>query len=150
MVASAAAVEGVAGGLGGVLSLLATYPLKTVYTHQANESREERAGPQSNTGKPSALREVLEVLRMYRLEGLYRGIGPSLIETSASSLIFFWTYALLRDIAVSWRLAASGRNAAGMDSKSVAIGPMASIGISSLAAVTQLLLTSPFQASGSG
>lgn len=88
--ASDALVEGVAGGVGSALALLATYPLKTLYTVQALEA--ERDG--------KAALSVLDILRRYRLTELFVGLEPSLVETAASSGIYFYLYSKLRAYAV--------------------------------------------------
>ena len=75
--------DSIAGGVGAVGALLVTYPLKTIYTLQAL------------AGTPDGAKAlgILDVMRKYRLGGLYVGIGPNIVESFASNWVFFGAFA---------------------------------------------------------
>mmetsp|Transcript_11272 Transcript_11272/g.24282 ORF Transcript_11272/g.24282 Transcript_11272/m.24282 type:complete len:394 (-) Transcript_11272:1167-2348(-) len=150
---SEAVVEGVSGAVGSVLALLATYPLKTIYTLQA-------LSVQPQGGKDAAaVLSTLDIIRKYRLSGLYIGIEPNVIESAVSSGVYFYLYSKLRDIAVrsnQARLAAKQKaregaaaaaatdqaEAAG-SSKNVNIGVLASLLVAAIAGAGNQLITLP-------
>lgn len=76
---SDASVEAVSGSVGSVLALVATYPLKTIYTLQALSS---------GTDKTAAL-SVFEILKKYKL-GVYSGLEPNIVEAGVSSGVYFY------------------------------------------------------------
>lgn len=76
---SDATVEAVSGSIGSIVSLVATYPLKTIYTLQAL----------STSGDASAALSTLDVIKKYKL-GLYAGLEPNIVESGLSSGVYFY------------------------------------------------------------
>ncbi|KAG1680396.1 hypothetical protein FOA52_015487 [Chlamydomonas sp. UWO 241] len=139
---SAAVVEAVSGSVSSVISLLATYPLKTIYTLQALDSGQD-------SGKAAA--SVLEIISKYKLGGLYVGIEPNIFESGLSSGVYFYLYSRLRGLAVSQQRAARARaqgpgkpgDAGGSGTKHEAIGVLASLLVAALAGAGNQLVTMP-------
>ena len=94
---SEAAVEAISGCIGSILALLATYPLKSVYTLQATATNANS----QNLG-------ILGILLKYKLQGLYAGIGPNMFETAVSSSVYFGLYARLKSLVIKARTDQSG------------------------------------------
>ncbi|KAJ9516956.1 hypothetical protein QJQ45_027399 [Haematococcus lacustris] len=86
-----AVVEAVSGAAGSVLALLATYPLKTIYTIQALSA--------GNSGAPTL--SALDIVLKYRLRGLFVGVEPNIVESALSSGVYFYLYSKLRHLVVS-------------------------------------------------
>eukprot|EP00201_Polytomella_parva_P006117 CAMPEP_0175079942 /NCGR_PEP_ID=MMETSP0052_2-20121109/25175_1 /TAXON_ID=51329 ORGANISM="Polytomella parva, Strain SAG 63-3" /NCGR_SAMPLE_ID=MMETSP0052_2 /ASSEMBLY_ACC=CAM_ASM_000194 /LENGTH=345 /DNA_ID=CAMNT_0016350473 /DNA_START=68 /DNA_END=1105 /DNA_ORIENTATION=- len=126
MPVSAAAAEGVSGALGSVLALLATYPLKTIYTYQAL----------ADTG---ASLSILDVIRKYKLAGLYVGVEPNVIESASSSGVYFYLYSKLRHFIVEHFI-----NSDGSDSRTKSIGVLASLLVATVAGAGNQMVTLPF------
>mmetsp|Transcript_21859 Transcript_21859/g.37345 ORF Transcript_21859/g.37345 Transcript_21859/m.37345 type:complete len:428 (+) Transcript_21859:27-1310(+) len=146
---SEAMVESVSGALASVVALLATFPIKTIYTHQA-----------LTVVGDGAAQSVLDIVRKYKLRGLYVGVEPNIIESAASSGCYFYLYSALRHWAVTRSQAAATATAGqGQQGKAPAavsdkqqetgstkhhsIGIMASLMVSSLAGMGNQLLTLP-------
>jgi adenine nucleotide transporter 17 len=104
---SSAAVEAWAGGLGSLVALLSTYPLKTIYTLQAIEARrrghDERASLLALAAREPRLllHHALARARELDVRGLYTGLRPAAIETVASTAVYFYFYSLLRHAVVA-------------------------------------------------
>eukprot|EP00798_Chlamydomonas_sp_ICE-L_P021738 gene21738-28760_t len=90
MTVSDASAEAVSGAMGSVIALLGTYPLKTIYTSQALSAGQRGVAAAS----------ALDIIRRYKLSGLYVGIGPNVVESALSSGVYFYLYSRLRALAV--------------------------------------------------
>lgn len=110
---SDALVNGLAGAGGGIVAQLLTYPLQAVNTRQHTE-RKARAvvitdlvakGDEddasllslpSNKNWPrtggTTLEEIWKVIKQEGWEGLYRGLGPSLVGTACSQGVYYFFY----------------------------------------------------------
>ncbi|KAF8056394.1 ufc1 [Scenedesmus sp. PABB004] len=146
--ASSAAVEAVAGGLGSLAALVATYPLKTIYTLQAIRMQEAKGRRLSAAERGALLRDPAALLRalLPSLGALYSGLQPAAVETTASNAIYFYFYSLLRGAAVSALRARRGQPpVAGAAARREDIGVAASLGVAALAGAINMLATSPAQ-----
>uniref|UniRef100_A0A7S0YCV8 Uncharacterized protein n=1 Tax=Polytomella parva TaxID=51329 RepID=A0A7S0YCV8_9CHLO len=130
MPVSAAAAEGVSGALGSVLAMLATYPLKTIYTYQALAGKSDQN---------AAALTILDVIRKYKLSGLYIGIEPNLIESGVSSGVYFYLYSKIRHFIVQHLNSSDGS-----DSRNKSIGVLASLFVATAAGAGNQLVTLPF------
>lgn len=92
---SQALADSIAGAIGGVGALLLTYPLKTIYTLQAL----------SGTSEKQAL-SILDVIRRYKLRGLYTGIEPNVFDSAISNGVYFYLYARCKRAVIARRLRA--------------------------------------------
>lgn len=151
-------MESLSGATGSLIALLATYPLKTLYTLQAIDAR---SSPKSvDSAKRHLLLQLLRnphqtirtssnLLSHQKLRVLYSGIKPAAIETPISSAIYFYIYSLLRSAVIlrSRRTAnrnkASGQSINGSRNEQIGVG--ASLLVAALAAAGNQLLTSPLQ-----
>lgn len=87
-----AVVEAISGCIGSIIALLATYPLKSVYTLQATAS----SGSGQHLG-------IIGLLLKYKLKGLYTGIGPNIFDTATSSTVYFGLYSQLKTLVIRSR-----------------------------------------------
>lgn len=94
---SQALADSLAGSVGAVGALLLTYPLKTVYTLQALSG--------TGTAGQQAL-SILDVIKRYKLRGLYTGIEPNILESAISNGVYFFLYAQCKRAVISRRLTA--------------------------------------------
>ncbi|GAX81998.1 hypothetical protein CEUSTIGMA_g9426.t1 [Chlamydomonas eustigma] len=133
---SEAVVEAASGAIGSILALIATYPLKTIYTLQALNT--------SKDGK--ALLSMLDIISKYRLKGLYVGISPNILESGISSAVYFYLYSRLRNLAVRSRQQGSTQpNEAGTpsSSKDQQIDVLSSLLVAAVAGIGNQLVTMP-------
>lgn len=148
---SDAAIEGVAGAIGAVISLSATYPLLTVSTLRALNHKEVQAGfvelAVHSKRLPSPLREIVEHTRSKGWKALFAGLKPAVVATAASQGIYFYIYSILRQIAVAHKK--SGQRARS-DPKSINssvrdedISVTASMLVAGLAGCANVLATNP-------
>lgn len=152
MSASKAAVEGFAGGVGSLIALVTTYPLKTIYTLQAiravkqqnaNASKEE---VRQVTRNPYRLIAALcSSLQQSDITALYAGLKPAAVETVASSAIYFYFYSLLRQSVVAYNRKQRGNTASTASARTEDIGVVASLCVAALAGAGNQLITTPAQ-----
>ncbi|GLI67815.1 hypothetical protein VaNZ11_012068 [Volvox africanus] len=148
---SNAVVEGCSGALGSVIALLATYPLKTIYTLQALSTGGSSVS-EAEADVSSRLLAVARFLKQYKvcnrqvllyvhkiLSTLYAGLGPNVVESALSSGVYFFFYSKLREQAVI--LSKRGCSAAGNRSKD--IGVIASLLVATTAGALNQLITMP-------
>ncbi|GIL56566.1 hypothetical protein Vafri_11907 [Volvox africanus] len=137
---SDAVVEGCSGALGSVIALLATYPLKTIYTLQAlSTGGSSVSGAEAETS--SRLLAVARFLKQYKLSMLYAGLGPNVVESALSSGVYFFFYSKLREHAVI--LSRRGCCAAGAENRSKDIGVIASLLVATAAGALNQIITMP-------
>ncbi|GIL93404.1 hypothetical protein Vretimale_6054 [Volvox reticuliferus] len=137
---SNAVVEGCSAALGSVIALLATYPLKTIYTLQAlSTGGSSVSQAEAETG--SRLLAVARFLEQYKLSTLYAGLGPNIVESALSSGVYFFFYSKLREQAVIW--SKRGCSAAGAENRSKDIGVIASLLVATVAGGLNQLITMP-------
>mmetsp|Transcript_9609 Transcript_9609/g.23829 ORF Transcript_9609/g.23829 Transcript_9609/m.23829 type:complete len:430 (-) Transcript_9609:780-2069(-) len=136
---SDASVEAVSGSVGSVLALVATYPLKTIYTLQALS-----AGNDS-----TAALSVIDILKKYKL-GVYSGLNPNIVESAVSSGVYFYLYSKLRHFVVTCREslhtgagAAPAPASSGGSTKNKDIGVLSSLLVAALAGAGNQLITMP-------
>eukprot|EP00878_Enallax_costatus_P019269 GHUV01020325.1.p1 GENE.GHUV01020325.1~~GHUV01020325.1.p1 ORF type:complete len:289 (+),score=89.62 GHUV01020325.1:238-1104(+) len=148
---SKAAVEAVAGGIGSLIALFATYPLKTIYTLQAIRAAENTKGRQLSAQERRELlsspAKLLQAL-LPTLGTLYSGLQPAAIETTASNAIYFYFYSLLRAVAVSTFRAQRGLpavKAGSTEARTEDIGVPASLLVAAVAGAVNMFCTSPAQ-----
>lgn len=141
------------------VALLATYPLKTLYTLAAIDASPAAAtaapcGALSAAAKRRLLLQLLTSPRRSLAEAvarcrlLYAGLQPAAIETPISSLFFFYLYSTLRRAAAERqrrRRAGSGRAGSGGGARAEQLGAGTSLLIAAAAAAANHLLTSPLQ-----
>ncbi|KAG2426984.1 hypothetical protein HXX76_012768 [Chlamydomonas incerta] len=143
---SKAVVEALSGSVGSVLALLATYPLKTIYTLQALSTGSGDGAPSVPTDENKAL-AVLRFLQTYKLSTLYAGMGPNIVESGLSSGVYFFFYSALKERAVAWQRARAAR--AGVISSGPGggrgdnIGVVASLLVATAAGALNQLITMP-------
>lgn len=137
---SDAAVEGLSGAAGGILALVATYPLMTISTVQATRSKQALQGlPVANVNvRAGTLSDLSEVVREHGWTGLYRGLQASLLGTAVSQGIYFYFYSQLRQLAV-----AQQRHTLAAQANSQDIGLASSLAVAFLAGCGNVLLTNP-------
>ncbi|KXZ43119.1 hypothetical protein GPECTOR_102g72 [Gonium pectorale] len=145
---STAVVEGVSGSLGSVIALLATYPLKTIYTLQALSTGGGSHAPAEalDEGAWGRLLATLEFLQTYKLSNLYAGLGPNVVESGLSSGVYFFFYSKLRQQAVAWsraRAAAAGKDASSGGGGGKDVGVLASLLVATAAGALNQLITMP-------
>lgn len=138
--ASNAAIEGASGAMGGIIALLATYPLMTVSTMQATRGR-TRDIEQQNLTVPAKKRsgflaDVAELVSKHGWTGLYRGLEPALLGTAVSQGVYFYLYSSFRQMAVA-------RMQTQQKTKSEDIGVGGSLLVAALAGCGNVLLTTP-------
>lgn len=146
---SKAVIDGFAGGIGSLVALFATYPLKTVYTLQAIRAA-KAADPSADAreaARAALRRHPLRALaRAAQREApvLYAGVRPAALETALSSALYFWLYSLLRQAVAraQQRRRAAGGGAAKSDAD---IGVLASLLVAALAGAGNQLVTTPAQ-----
>lgn len=156
--ASKATQEALAGGIGSLIALGVTYPLKTTYTLQAIRAIKEDAKHSGEdaptvaerirrvaTSPAEAVRVLCRDSRLRRdLEAAYAGIAPSAVETAASTAVYFYLYSLLRQAAATGlrrgRSGSDGSSGGGDD-----IGIAASLLVAALAGAGNMLATTPAQ-----
>ncbi|KAI8471783.1 MAG: mitochondrial carrier [Monoraphidium minutum] len=156
-------VEGVAGAVGAVISMTATYPLITVVTLRALDTQDDGAGGRRLPGAlgllPSAVQEVIHHSRDKGWRSLYAGLKPSVFATATSQGIYFYVYSALRGATVTAQVAAARRQqrarpgggggggggaaADASDAHSAAIGVGASLLVASAAGCINVMLTIP-------
>lgn len=131
---SDASVEAVSGAAGSILALVATYPLKTIYTLQALSSSNDSAGALS----------VVEILKKYKL-GVYSGLEPNIVEAGVSSGVYFYLYSKLRHFVVTMResLHTGDAPASTGSTKNKDIGVLSSLMVAALAGAGNQLITMP-------
>eukprot|EP00884_Botryococcus_braunii_P011532 jgi/Botrbrau1/2037/Bobra.0047s0017.1 len=139
---SDAAVEGVSGALGGIVALVATYPLLTVTTLQATRSSNVTGSVSDQftvpfKKKPGTLSDVAEVISKHGWTGLYRGLRVALIGTALSQGIYFYLYSNLRQLAVK-----RNRKLHRLHSNDITVAE--SLVVAFLAGCGNVLLTNPF------
>ncbi|PNW86626.1 hypothetical protein CHLRE_02g094250v5 [Chlamydomonas reinhardtii] len=143
---SKAVVEAVSGSVGSVLALLATYPLKTIYTLQALSTGSGDAAPSVPTDDNKAL-AVLRFLQTYKLSTLYAGMGPNIVESGLSSGVYFFFYSALKERAVAWQRARAARAGAigggPGGGRGDNIGVVASLLVATAAGALNQLITMP-------
>lgn len=134
---SDAVVESVSGSVGSVLALLATYPLKTIYTVQALSTNQ--------SGSHAAALSTLDIIRKYKLSGLFVGIEPNIFESAVSSGVYFYLYSKLRHFVVTnnKRLSPNPGSNGGQDTKNRDIGVLASLLVAAVAGAGNQLVTMP-------
>ncbi|GLC37465.1 hypothetical protein PLESTB_001857200 [Pleodorina starrii] len=138
---SNAVVEGCSGALGSVAALLATYPLKTIYTLQALSTGDTNGA--AGVAEPSSRLLVLaRFLQQYKLSTLYAGLGPNVVESALSSGVYFFFYSKLRETAVAWSWSKRGGGSGG-ESRSRDIGVLASLLVATTAGALNQLITMP-------
>eukprot|EP00798_Chlamydomonas_sp_ICE-L_P003784 gene3784-13852_t len=136
---SDASAEAVSGAMGSVVALLATYPLKTIYTSQALSAGQRGV----------AVASALDIIRRYKLSGLYVGIGPNVVESALSSGVYFYLYSRLRALAVRFQTPSSQQGDASSQATSTdlprnaKIGVLASLLVAAVAGVGNQLCTMP-------
>lgn len=157
--ASDAAVEGVSGAAGGIVALLATYPLMTISTMQATRGKAPEAvaaaplspSPKSGDGQPPVIRktqrgtfaDIVEAVKSVGVKGLYSGLQPAVLGTAVSQGVYFYLYSLLRDAAVTRKhyLAGTKAGAGSLRQEELPIG--ASLAVAAAAGCGNVLLTNP-------
>lgn len=105
-----------AGGVGSLIALLTTYPLKTIYTLQAiravKKARGDRALHPAQLAvllrSPAAA--VMVLLHDTDWASLYAGLGPAAVETAISSAVYFYFYSMLRQVCGAARCAVGSRH----------------------------------------
>ncbi|GFR50071.1 hypothetical protein Agub_g12213 [Astrephomene gubernaculifera] len=137
---SNAVVEGCSGALGSVIAMLATYPLKTIYTLQALSTGESSAPEAADSG--NKLLSVLRFMQQYKLSTLYAGLPPNIVEAALSSGVYFFFYSKLREMAVAWTRS-SKADGSGAESRSKDIGMLASLLVPLVAGALNQLTTMP-------
>lgn len=148
---SSPGVEALAGGIGSLIALLASYPLKTAYTLKAIRMQESSKGRRLTPQERSELmRHPAKLLRtlLGPLGVLYSGLKPAAIETAASQAIYFYFYSLLRAGVVSAnrkRRGLPGVSAGSVAARSEDIGVPASLLVAAAAGAVNMVLTSPAQ-----
>lgn len=161
MAQASAAVEGLSGAVGSLIGLLATYPLKTIYTLQAIDNTplrtvvvqqpqqlrpQDTASRENEQGQSSFVHRVLASRLLRLLRTYYAGIGPAILDTVASSAVYFYLYSILRQEAVRRRQASSpGGKMANVDNRSARIGVLESLLVAALAGVGNQAVTTPAQ-----
>jgi len=91
------AVDAVAGALGGMLALTATYPLMTANTHAQLHRQLKGATPTKLGG---SLQELVEE---GGVAALYDGIQPALLGTALSQAVYYFCYTGFRKTVASAR-----------------------------------------------
>jgi adenine nucleotide transporter 17 len=148
--ANKAVVEGFSGGMGSLIALFATYPLKTIYTLQAIRAvKEERGAKYSSEDAKELLRNPSKVIaallrRSARNVGvLYAGLKPAAVETASSSAIYFFFYSVLRQAVVANNRRARGDTTPSGSSRTEDIGVVASLLVAAIAGAGNMLITTP-------
>lgn len=121
-----------------MVSTVATYPLKTIYTLKALDAKS--SGSSAPTDSSSLAIEALKLLQNGKWKFLYAGLKPAVVETAVSSAVYFYLYSLLRQTAVSRRAGAQKGS-----SKYQNISIVESLSIAALAGAGNMLVTCPAQ-----
>ncbi|KAJ4829296.1 hypothetical protein Tsubulata_000993 [Turnera subulata] len=135
MANSNALANGLAGASAGIVAQIITYPLQTVNTRQQTErlDKKKKKPPPSST-----LSQILQVLRIEGLGGLYSGLKPSLLGTAASQGVYYYFYQVFKNkaeaIAIARKLKGRGDGTVGMLSWLV---------VAAIAGTFNVLLTNP-------
>ncbi|KAI0340854.1 mitochondrial carrier [Trametopsis cervina] len=83
MPVSDSAMHAVAGSAGGIVAMIATFPLMYVSTNAAVDSGKDRK---------SALQVVLDTIRREGVAGLYSGMGSSLLGIAVTNGVYYYFY----------------------------------------------------------
>ena len=118
----------VAGAGGGVVALLATYPLLTVTTVQQTALAKLAKGEKA----PKSMQVARELVAANGVGSLYNGVAPALVGTAASQAVYYSCYSRLRR-------AMATRNAQGVAELGVASTTL----VASMAGCVNVLLTNP-------
>lgn len=143
---SDALVNALAGAGGGIIAQILTYPIQTVNTRQQTERRAKRAANENPTSAVTALpkRPVGTLQQMYQViieegwGGLYSGLRPSLVGTTASQAVYYYFYEIFKTIAKG---VVVSRQKRGIGDGS--IGMFSSLISAAFAGCLNVLLTSP-------
>ncbi len=155
MMMSDAVVNGLAGACGGIVAQLLTYPLQAVNTRQHIERKTRDNGdlgvgdpnllgfpskskPTKGGGGGGTLEEICEVIKQEGWEGLYRGLGPSLVGTACSQGVYYFFYHTFKNEA---EIRAQRNKKLGRGDGSVSM--LTSLLIAALAGCANVLLTNP-------
>lgn len=141
-----ALVNALAGAGGGIIAQILTYPIQTVNTRQQTERRAKRAANENPTSAVTALpkRPVGTLQQMYQViieegwRGLYSGLMPSLVGTTASQAVYYYFYEIFKTIAKG---VAVRRQKRGIGDGS--IGMFSSLISAAFAGCLNVLLTNP-------
>lgn len=141
-----ALVNALAGAGGGIIAQILTYPIQTVNTRQQTERRAKRAANENPTNAVTALpkRPVGTLQQMYQViieegwGGLYSGLMPSLVGTTASQAVYYYFYEIFKTIAKG---VAVSRQKQGIGDGS--IGMFSSLISAAFAGCLNVLLTNP-------
>mmetsp|Transcript_34928 Transcript_34928/g.110339 ORF Transcript_34928/g.110339 Transcript_34928/m.110339 type:complete len:148 (+) Transcript_34928:178-621(+) len=133
MKVSPAAADAIGGAGGGMVALIATYPLITINTRQVNTQKLRQA-------KDGDEVEEKQEQPSWTLASLYDGIQPAIAGTVMSQSVYYYMYSWLRQVAVD--IKRRGRAGPGRGS-SEAISVPASLAVAALAGCANVLTTIP-------
>jgi len=143
---SDALVNALAGAGGGIIAQILTYPIQTVNTRQQTERRAKKAVNENPTSAVTAqpkrpagtLQQMYQVITEEGWGGLYSGLTPSLVGTTASQAVYYYFYEIFKTIAKS---VAVSHQKAGIGDGS--IGMFSSLISAAFAGCLNVLLTNP-------
>jgi len=130
-------VESIAGAVGAIVAISATYPLITVNTRQQTTQKQIQPAGDKLAVKSTGWTTVLEILEEDGVPGLFRGWGAAVGATGVSQLVYFYFYALMRDTLVKTRN--SGLRAGEKGN----ISALEALATASLAGAINVVVTSP-------
>src|SRR3989338_4643063 len=87
----------IAGALGGIVSLAATYPLLTIATRKQIETKKTIA---VSTGEKSVVKvkrenfveKIRKIISKEGWQALYSGLGPALVGVTFTQFIYYFCY----------------------------------------------------------
>ncbi len=84
------AIHAVAGGLGGMIAMTLTYPLVVLSTRSAVSKKKASSSSSSDAKALSTYAALKKVLDEEGVEGLYAGLGSSLVGIAVTNTIFYF------------------------------------------------------------
>ena len=112
-------IHACAGGAGGVLAMTATYPLMTISTRAAVETRKDP--------EKSLIEAAGKIVQEEGVSGLYSGLNSSLIGVGVSNFVYYFFFEKCRDVILTSKNRLAAANAATEGAKIAAGGALTTL-----------------------
>ncbi|MCO5589671.1 hypothetical protein L7F22_043639 [Adiantum nelumboides] len=112
-------IHACAGGAGGVLAMTSTYPLMTISTRAAVETRKDP--------EKSLIEAAGKIVQEEGISGLYSGLNSSLIGVGVSNFVYYFFFEKCRDVILTSKNRLAAANAATEGAKIAAGGALTTL-----------------------
>ncbi|PWN33529.1 mitochondrial carrier [Meira miltonrushii] len=112
-------IHACAGGAGGVLAMTATYPIMTISTRAAVETRKDP--------EKSLIEAAGRIVQEEGVSGLYSGLNSSLIGVGVSNFVYYFFFEKCRDVILTSKNRLAAANAATEGAKIAAGGALTTL-----------------------